>query len=57
MFRKVYERLHNVLVIIDDDKGGNAKVEEKRGTSFSTSSNFPMTLHMMSTRIDSKINA
>jgi hypothetical protein len=43
--------------MIDDEKGGNAKVEEKRGTRFSTSSNFPMTLHMMSTRIDSKINA
>ena len=33
-FKNVYERLQNVLVMIDDDKGGNAKVEEKRGKLF-----------------------
>jgi hypothetical protein len=30
----VYERLQNVLVMIADDKGGNAKVEENRGKLF-----------------------
>jgi hypothetical protein len=48
-YKNVYDRLHNVLVMIDDDKRGNAKVEEKRGASFSPSSNFTMTLHLMST--------
>ena len=35
-FMNVYERLQNVLVMIDceDDKGGNAKVEENRGKHF-----------------------
>jgi hypothetical protein len=33
-FKNEYERLQNVLVMIDDDKGGNAKVEEKRGKLF-----------------------
>jgi hypothetical protein len=32
--KNVYERLQNVLVMIDDDKGGNAKVEENRGKHF-----------------------
>jgi hypothetical protein len=34
-FKNVYERLQNVLAMIDDDKGGNAKVEENRGKHFS----------------------
>ena len=33
-FMNVYERLQNVLVMIEDDKGGNAKVEENRGKHF-----------------------
>jgi hypothetical protein len=33
-FKNVYERLQNVLMMIDDDKGGNAKVEENRGKNF-----------------------
>ena len=33
-FMNVYERLQNVLVMIADDKGGNAKVEENRGKLF-----------------------
>ena len=33
-FMNVYERLQNVLVMIADDKGGNAKVEETRGKHF-----------------------
>jgi hypothetical protein len=33
-FKNVYERLQNVLVMIDEDKGGNAKVEAKRGKLF-----------------------
>ena len=33
-FKNVYERLQNVLVMIDDDKGGNTKVEEKRRKLF-----------------------
>jgi hypothetical protein len=56
MLRNVFERLQNAPVMIDDDKGGNAKVEEKRGTRFSASSNFPTTLHLMSTRTDSRTN-
>jgi len=34
-FNNVYERLQNVLVMIDDDKGGNAKIEENRSNHFS----------------------
>jgi hypothetical protein len=33
-FNNVYERLQNVLAMIDDDKGGNAKVEENRDKHF-----------------------
>jgi hypothetical protein len=34
-FNNVYESLQNVLMMIDDDKGGNANVvEEKRGKHF-----------------------
>jgi hypothetical protein len=33
-FKIVYEKLQNVLVTIDDDKGGNAKVEGNRGKFF-----------------------
>ena len=33
-FMNVYERLQNVLVMIADDKGGNATVEENRGKHF-----------------------
>jgi hypothetical protein len=33
-FKNVYERLQNVLVMSDDDKGGNTKVEENRGKHF-----------------------
>jgi cell shape-determining protein MreC len=55
-FKNVYERLQNVLVMIDETKEEMQRWK-KSSESSSASSNFEMTLHLMLMKTDSKTTA